>query len=340
MIKYISILMLLLISTEIISAQDWLTKIDQPEELGNVKWLRSYDDAIEQSKELDKPLFILFQEVPGCSTCKNYGNDLLRHPHIVEAIEMYFIPLAIFNNKKGADADILRKFNEPAWNNPVARIIDSENEKDIVKRLNGKYDLQSLVSFISNGMIKSGQLIPKYLDILYKEASVTDLRETHLSMYCFWTGEKTLGGLDGVVATKAGYMNGTEVVKVHYDAKEISEEELITFASSKQCADAVYTEDQREVKAAKKHSIRTNGEGKFRADKESKYYIYNTDYKYLPMTSLQALKVNTALSKRQSPEAYLSPRQLVLLENVKNEKVKSKASIDKDFVVSWEQYYN
>jgi cytochrome oxidase Cu insertion factor (SCO1/SenC/PrrC family) len=47
----------------------------QPEELGKVKWLRNYDQAIAQSDKNGKPVLILFQEVPGYSTCRNYGNN-------------------------------------------------------------------------------------------------------------------------------------------------------------------------------------------------------------------------------------------------------------------------
>ena len=130
-----------------------------------------------------------------------------------------------------------------------------------------------LISFISNGIIESGQLIPNYLDLLYQEESSVDLRETHLSMYCFWSGEKNLAGLQGVVATRSGYMNGTEVVKVKYDAGKVSEDKLISFASQQKCADAIYTNDKREEKVAKKLKIKTKREGKFRADREPKWRI-------------------------------------------------------------------
>jgi hypothetical protein len=306
-----------------------------PEELGDVNWHRSYESAIAKAKDQDKPVFILFQEVPGCATCRNYGNDLLTHPMIVEAIETYFVPLAIYNNKGGSDGKILRKFNEPSWNNPVSRILDPNSEKDITKRLNGKYDLAHLISFISNGIIESGQLIPNYLDLLYQEESSVDLRETHLSMYCFWSGEKNLAGLQGVVATRSGYMNGTEVVKVKYDAGKVSEDKLISFASQQKCADAIYTNDKREEKVAKKLKIKTKREGKFRADREPKYYIYKSKYRYLPMTNLQALKVNAALSKQVSPNEYLSPRQLELLQLLRDGKAKKQEVIDKDFSISW-----
>ena len=39
--------------------------VDQPVELGDVHWLRDLDTAVSDSKKEDKPIAILFQEVPG-----------------------------------------------------------------------------------------------------------------------------------------------------------------------------------------------------------------------------------------------------------------------------------
>ena len=64
----------------------------QPKELGKVTWLRDYDKAIALAKKEQKDVFILFQEVPGCSTCRNYGQNVLSNPLMVEAIENSFIP--------------------------------------------------------------------------------------------------------------------------------------------------------------------------------------------------------------------------------------------------------
>ena len=62
-----------------------------PEELGKVNWLRNIEEGIAQSATSKKPVFLLFQEVPGCSTCRNYGQNVLSHPLIVEAIESLFV---------------------------------------------------------------------------------------------------------------------------------------------------------------------------------------------------------------------------------------------------------
>lgn len=333
-LKIVSSIILLFLGFSLLG-QGWKTLPKQDEELGLIQWNRSYEEAQQIAQKAEKPIFILFQEVPGCSTCKNYGNDLLTHPHIVEAIETYFVPLAIHNNKRGKDAEILRKFGEPSWNNPVARIIDPTTEKDIVKRLNGRYDMESLVSTISSGILASNNLIPEYLKLLELEYSGQDIRETHFAMYCFWSGEKNLGNLDGIIATEAGFMNGSEVVKIKYNANTIDETSLIKNAASKNSADAVYSDDQREIKAAKNLNIKTRGKGKFRPDKQPKYYTYNTNYRYLPMTTLQALKVNTALANGLSPDEYLSPRQLKVMEWIKTKKNDYQIAIDKDFPLFW-----
>lgn len=39
--------------------------VDQPIELGDVRWLRDLDTAVSDSKKQNKPIAILFQEVPG-----------------------------------------------------------------------------------------------------------------------------------------------------------------------------------------------------------------------------------------------------------------------------------
>ncbi len=40
-------------------------KSKNPVEAGSVNWLRSYPDALKLAKNEQKPLLILFQEVPG-----------------------------------------------------------------------------------------------------------------------------------------------------------------------------------------------------------------------------------------------------------------------------------
>lgn len=110
----------------------------QAQELGKVSWYRDFDQAIALSQKQNKPIFVLFQEVPGCLTCRNYGKGVLSSPVIIKTIETHFIPLAIFNNKPGKDNAILKRYGEPSWNNPVVLIVDAKGE-NLIWRIAGDY---------------------------------------------------------------------------------------------------------------------------------------------------------------------------------------------------------
>ena len=267
-----------------------------PIELGDVHWLRTMPEAIAQSKQQNKPILILFQEVPGCETCRNYGNDVLTHPLIVEAIETEFIPLCIFNNKSGHDAEILKRYNEPSWNNPVVRIVDSRGE-NIVSRVNGNYSSAGLTGKMCDALISVDGKAPAYLNLLVDElnAEQSGTATTTYSMHCFWTGEALFGKLNGVVKTTAGFQSGKEVVAVEYNPQLISRAQLDKIALNQSCA--------------------ISSEGTFRKDSTPKYYLSNSKYRVIPMTELQKCRVNSALGEGLSPEEFLSPRQIAFLHS-------------------------
>ena len=324
--------------TVISYAQDWTQKIDQPIELGQVHWLRDYDQALAQSAVKDLPVFMFFQEVPGCHTCSTFGNEVMSHPLIVEAIEAHFVPLVIYNNKGGSDGEILKKYKEPTWNNPVVRIVNSKG-KDIVKRHSGAYEPSAVVNTIQNALLASNQIAPHYLNLLHQELS-DHTEEAVLSMYCFWTGEKEIGSMQGVQSTQAGYMNGTEVVKVSYDPDQISYAELVSESSKKRCADKVYTDNNEEKSIAKNKNIPSKGTNKYRVDLQDKYYLSQTEYQNIPMLNIQATKVNALVAKRQSPSDILSPRQLSILDLSKGGKIKKRNRAKGNFLEEWAKMIN
>jgi len=295
------------------------TTSDNPTELGRVSWLRDYDKAKKQSKLQQKPIFLLFQEVPGCMTCKNYGTTVLSHPLVVEAIESAFVPVAVFNNVGGADRSILKSFQEPAWNNPVVRLVDDQN-KDLVPRLSGDYTLSGLVSQMIAALEKARQPVPTYFALLNEELQTKKkgTKQATFAMYCFWTGESRLGSVEGVVKTESGFMNGKEVVRLEYDPKQVSFVELTEKAAKFRCASAVYTNSENERAEAAKvvGESKVGQEARFRKDAQPKYYLGNTNWKYLPMTELQKMRVNTALSQNQSPKEFMSKRQLELYQYI------------------------
>jgi hypothetical protein len=275
----------------------------QPKELGKVTWLRDYDKAISLAKKEQKDILILFQEVPGCSTCRNYGHNVLSNPLMVEAIENSFIPLAIYNNKGGKDKVVLDRFNEPSWNNPVVRIINTKG-KNVVSRISGDYSAKTLQKRMVEALQSYGKEIPDYLKLLGQELSASGkTKEKYFKMYCFWTGEKQLAKVDGVLSTQSGFMNG-EVVKVSYDASKVDEADLDAYAKANSF---------RPVDASKTYKPASN---------DIHYYLRHTDYKYIPLTELQQTKINSAIGSGKTGDEYLSPKQYAWFVKVIQGKIK------------------
>ncbi len=269
------------------------TKLEtgNPEELGSVHWLRDLAEGTAQAQKSGKPLLVLFQEVPGCSNCTRFGNGPLRHPLVVEAIEAYFVPVCIFNNKGGADAAALKKFEEPSWNNPVVRIVRATDLADVVPRMANFSNPTELLAGIRQAV---DQPLP-WLQLVENEyaARLAGTETATFAMHCFWEGEGAFGNVAGVVETEPGFQDGHEVVRVVFDPRAVSRADL-----------------EAKTQAAGTQSCSKN-EG-FRADREPKYYLSRTPWRFVPMTSGQALRANSLVGKGQSPEAVLSPRQLEL----------------------------
>lgn len=316
------------------------TQPGQYTELGQVRWYRNLADGALEARRTGKPIFILFQEVPGCSTCQRYGNEVLSHPLMAEAIEDLFIPVCIFNNKGGNDAEALRIFGEPAWNNPVVRIINTEL-KDLVPRIDGSYHIEAVSAAMMSALKISKQTTPHYLQLLHDAfaAQRHGTEQTTFSMYCFWSGERTFGEADGVVSTRAGYMHGEEVVQVEYDPRITNFEQLLKHAESNQCASNCYTSSTGQIPIAKKilGSSRVAKPGTFRPDKEPKYYLLHSSYAHVPMLPNQASKVNALCAARKPVDAYLSPRQRECHQFMLQHPEKHwPVVIDQDFITSWQ----
>lgn len=293
------------------------------QELGTVYWHRSYDKAIQLSKQSGKPVFLLFQEVPGCKTCQNFGKEVLSHPMMVEIIENEFIPLVIFNNRSdGEDARILKKFKEPAWNNPVVRIIDKDG-KDIIERVSGQYSLAEIMTNINLALSASYRPKPEYFKLWSQELTTekSNVSESVYSMYCFWSGEATLGQLDGVLATEAVWSGFKEAVLVVYDDSKISEEELDLLAQEN---------------SFKKLEI--NKKLRLRPEDETQYYLHNSKFSALALSPLQKSRINSALANAEPAEVYLSPKQLDYV-NKMTPRIQRKNSemYKEEFLLAWEK---
>lgn len=349
MIKSLSVFSLVLMLTSTLffnesadSQQLLLPDSTQPVELGQVDWIRNFDEAVKLAKSRNKALLVLFQEVPGCSTSSGYGKNVLSHPLIVEAIETLFVPVAIYNNKDGEDARVLESFGEPSWNNPVVRIM-TPGRKELTPRLSGNYTKAGLLSAMITALENSNQKVPPYLSLLAQELNVKSgaKEKAVFAMHCFWVGEGKLANVKGVISTKPGFMGGYEVVELEFNPGIISYVDLLKKARSNNVASHVFTVNAKQSASARK--IAGEGHvsklGAFSPDSSPKYYLSRTLYRHVPMTDLQLARVNAAIGSFQSPDTYLSPRQLELYEYIEEHKELNWPDVARmsDFNSSWYQ---
>jgi len=267
---------------------------EQPEELGRVRWMRGFDDAKAKAKASGKPLLVLFDEVPGCSTVRAYGTGTLSEPLVVDAIEESFVPVVVYNNVPGPDRAVLEAFDEPTWNNPVVRILDPQtSSKDVVPRLAGDYRSSTLLSRMVGALAATDRPVPDWLALVEREARSEGQTATALySMYCFWSGEEHLGAHPGVLSTEPGFAGGREVVEVTYDPRTVSKSALDAWATKGNAAPL---------------------DAEFRtSSKDDRHRIRRTSWAAVPMTPAQATRVNAAVGAGEDPSRWLSPRQLAL----------------------------
>ena len=137
-----------------------------PIEAGDVRWGRDLDAALKSSAKTGKPVLILFQEIPGCSGVQKFGREVLTNPTLVEAIENEFVPVLVYNNRKGGmDEKLLRRFQEPAWNYQVIRFLNGEG-REVIPRKDRIWTTSGVASRMVEALEAANRPIPEYLEDL------------------------------------------------------------------------------------------------------------------------------------------------------------------------------
>jgi len=142
---------------------------ENPIEVGAVHWGRDLDQAQKVSGETGRPVFVFFQEVPGCGGCQDFGRTVLTNPLIVEAIEDEFLPVLVFNNRGGKDQQLLERFGEPAWNFQVVRFLNAQG-RDIIPRKDHIWTTSDLATRMIATLQAVDRPVPKYLQTLAEES--------------------------------------------------------------------------------------------------------------------------------------------------------------------------
>jgi hypothetical protein len=290
-----------------------LKKSDNPVEAGNVEWGRDLDAALRQSETTGTPVFVLFQEIPGCIGCQTFGREVLTNPLLVEAIETLFIPVLVYNNRPGGnDQKWLQRYREPAWNFQVIRFLGGDGS-DIIPRRDRVWSIGGVAARMVDVLKKLGRPVPQYLIALALEHDTANHERIGFAMACFWTGEYQLGKVNGVVATEAGWYDNREITLVTYHEKLITANELVEYAASVRCAQKVYplpgnTIDRNrfESKPLRLENYRPAKD----SDQKKQLDNWPEIRKISGLTAMQATKINSlAPDNRTSALQWLSPRQ-------------------------------
>ncbi len=286
----------------------------QPVEVGTVNWRRDFDAALADSRLTKKPVFVLFQEVPGCSGCQKFGKTVLSNPLLVEAIESEFIPVLVYNNRSGGkDSDILKKYREPSWNYQVVRFLNPDG-KDIIPRKDRVWTTEALAGRMASALKMSKRNVPKYLTSLAVN-NPRNIAKAAFAMSCFWTGEYQLGNIDGVVETEAGWLDGREVTLVHYNKSQISLEQLTAQAEKVRCAQKVYTQEGKSQGRLQAGKLDSSYRTASQSDQKRQLRQLPRLTKLPHLNETQLTKLN-ALAPRDIKAAlqWLSPKQRQLIQ--------------------------
>lgn len=291
----------------------WAATSANPIEVGKVEWKRDFEGALAESARSGKPVFAFFQEVPGCHGCKTFGSEVMSHPLIVASVEDDFVPVLIYNNRPGKDAQLLARYEEPSWNYQVVRFLDGEGD-DLIPRKDKVWTSHGIAQRMIRALNASGQNVPSYLQAVALEDDQDSHATVAFAQHCFWTGEFELGRIDGVVNTEAGWLDGREVTLVTYHKDQLSLEQLIRKAAKTRSADKVYLPSGSETNRAEALELMPVGrlDASYRRSKESdqRRQIRGTALLDLGLTDMQQTKVN-ALAPVDMNRAltWLTPEQ-------------------------------
>ena len=87
---------------------------------------------------------------------------MLSDPALVPLIEKHFVPIAIINNKRGKDREVLKRFNERPSNYQVVRFVDPEG-KDIIPRKDRVWDKKGIAQRMIAALKAAEKPIPDQL---------------------------------------------------------------------------------------------------------------------------------------------------------------------------------
>ena len=284
---------------------------ENPVEVGSVQWGRNFQEALEKSAQTGRPVLMLFQEVPGCIGCQDFGKTVLTSPLLVEAIEDEFLPVLVYNNRGGEDRKLLDRYNEPAWNYQVVRFLNA-NGDDIIPRKDRVWSVGGIASRMIEALRTANRPVPKYLETVAIENDPQNHAVGAFAQHCFWSGEANIGKVDGVISTEAGWFDNREVTRVVYNKKRLSLQSLATQARSTNSALCVYApgSETSDLTGFSSGQLDKSYRKAKASDQKKQISRWRGAERIPGLTEMQKTKINAFITvSRAEALSWLSPRQ-------------------------------
>ncbi len=218
---------------------DFADTNSSPREAGIIRWGRDLPQALAESRRTGRLVMVLFQEIPGCQGCVDFGATVVGRHDLAAAAEDAFVPLLVYNNKPGTADDAVRlKFGEPAWNFPVIRFLQADGH-DVIPRKDQVMSAIGMSTRMLEALAAVKQTPPEGLAAIPESSGPPPVESAVFTQPCFWEGERVFGGQPGVVATAAGFIRGQEGTAVWFDPTRTSRQQLLKAGKMSGCARSV-----------------------------------------------------------------------------------------------------
>ncbi|KAI2513497.1 peptide-methionine (S)-S-oxide reductase [Fragilaria crotonensis] len=338
--------------------EECVLRRNKNEELGRLNFKHdasSFHRALEVSRYTEKPVLLIFQATHGAPDAVAMGTSVLSHPLLIEAAESLFI--AVFIDIAGTssdDAQLLARYHENRHHDTVVRIVNYKGRDLAVKLEGSRCSVGNIARAMREALERKTLKVPTYLRLLEEERrALIDVPSkavrTTAKVIVFTTkatkkAEVGFGELNGVIAVECGKISGNRAVKVTYDPEVIDCKAVFLHAIFHVYVESVYWTDMHQMMSVQSQLLKVDdpplleelGSTPFTRGKDPKHFLRTTLLKYVPLTSLQALKANLAISKDQNElvDDLLSPRQLAIFNAVET-KPPGRETVDVPISDAW-----
>lgn len=289
MARYLLIFAILAV---LIGVSSYVVRADfAPSDGGAIPWSAEPEAARRLASHTGKPLLILHAG-PSSQDAEPLRRAL-SHPILLDA-SAEFVPLVLQGAERGTISF------EDCRGNPIAQERQAETS------------VAALLDRMRSALRAAGRPIPAYLDLVAFEYNPKVVRSATFTLGCYWKGERHLGNLPGIVATRTGFVGADEAVQVEFDPTALSYSALLGEASQIECFKGAVEPTKPSAGDASGGTAPADSVALRPADDPKFHLSRRPEYALLPLTELQATKVNAALGDDRSPDEYLSPSQLRL----------------------------